>query len=77
MFDLSDKIKRPTNTKISSSSLRYEGVNIGNEQNSHNINLGTSCTHVEKERFMRLFREYKDVFTWTHEDLKTYDTKII
>ena len=26
---------------------------------------------------MRLFKEYKDVFTWTYEDLKTYDMKII
>ena len=26
---------------------------------------------------MKLFREYKDVFAWTYEDLKTYDTKII
>ena len=26
---------------------------------------------------MILFKEFKDVFTWTYEDLKTYDTKII
>ena len=26
---------------------------------------------------MKLFKEYKDVFTWTYEYLKTYDTKII
>ena len=26
---------------------------------------------------MKLFREFKDVFTWTYEDLKTYDMKII
>ena len=26
---------------------------------------------------MRLFKEFKDVFTWTYEVLKTYDTKII
>ena len=26
---------------------------------------------------MKLFKEFKDVFTWTYDDLKTYDTKII
>ena len=26
---------------------------------------------------MRLFKEFKDVFAWTYEDLKTYDMKII
>jgi uncharacterized FAD-dependent dehydrogenase len=26
---------------------------------------------------MILFKEYKDVFMWTYEDIKNYDTKII
>ena len=26
---------------------------------------------------MKLFKEFKGVFTWTYEDLKTYDMKII
>jgi hypothetical protein len=33
LFDLQDKFKRPTNTKISSLSLRYEVVNLGIEKN--------------------------------------------
>ena len=77
LFDLQDKFKRPTNTKTSSSSLRYEAINLGTEHNPQTINLGTNCTHVERETFMKLFKEYKDVFTWTYEDLKTYNTKII
>jgi hypothetical protein len=24
-----------------------------------------------------LFKEYKDIFSWTYDDLKTYDTNII
>jgi hypothetical protein len=26
---------------------------------------------------MQLFKKYRDVFAWTYEDLKTYDTHII
>ena len=26
---------------------------------------------------MKLFKELKDIFTWTYGDLKTYDMKII
>ena len=63
--------------KINNSSLRYEVVNLSTEHNPHEINLEINCTHVEKETFMRLFNEYKDVFEWTYEDHKTYDTKII
>ena len=77
LFDLQDKFIRPTNTKIRSSSLRYEVVNLSTKQNPQNINLGKICTHAERATFMKLFKEYKDVFMWTYEDLKNYDTKII
>ena len=50
LFDIQDKFKRPTNTKISSSSLRYEAINLGIEQNPWTINLGTNG----KERVMQL-----------------------
>ena len=69
--------KNCTHANINSSSLRYEDVNLGIEHNPHNINLGTNCTHAERDTFMKLFKEFKDVFVWIYEDLKTYDMKII
>ena len=77
LFDLQDKFKRPTNTNTSISSLRYEAVNLGTEKNPQTINLGRNCTVAEREVFIRLFKEYKDVFMWTYEYLKTYDMEII
>ena len=77
LFDLQEKFKRPTNTKTRSSTLLYEAINLGTEQDPKNINLGKNCTPAEKATFMKLFREYKDIFAWTYEDLKTYDMKII
>ena len=52
-------------------------MNLGTEQDPKNINLGKNCTHAERTTFMKLFREFKDVFVWTYEDLQTYETKII
>ena len=77
LLDLQEKFKRPTNTKASNSSLLYKVVNLGTKQNLKNINLGKSYTSTKRATFMKLFREFKDVFAWTYEDLKTYDTKII
>ena len=77
LFDLQEKFRRPTNTKTSNSSLLYEVVNLITEHNPKNINLGKNYTHAEREAFMKLFREFKDVFTWTYGDLLTYDTNII
>jgi hypothetical protein len=77
LLDLRDKFRRLTNTKTSTLSLLYEAMNIGTKQNPQNINLGKNSTQAERETFMKLFKELKDVFVWTYEDLKTYDTKII
>ena len=77
MFDLQEKFRRRTNTKISNSSLLHEVVNLDTKQNPKNINLGNNCTHVDRTTFMKLFREFKDVFAWTYEDLKTYNMNII
>jgi hypothetical protein len=63
--------------KISISSLRYEDCNLVTKQNPQNINHETNCAYAERATFMKLFKEFKDVFAWTYEDLKYYDTKII
>jgi len=42
-----------------------------------NINLGLGLTSKEKSAFYRLLRQYKSVFAWNYNDLKTYDTSII
>jgi ribonuclease HI len=50
----------------------YKGVNIGEIHDPKMINLGKCCTPKEKEVAKQLFEEYKDVFVWSYEDLKTY-----
>ena len=41
------------------------------------MNLGKCCSPAERDKFFSMFKQYKDVFSWTYEDLKTYDTSII
>ena len=76
LFDLQDKFRILANTK-KRSSLLYEAVNISTKHNPWNTNLGKNCTQAERAAFMNLFKEFKDVFAWTYEYLKTCDTKII
>jgi hypothetical protein len=42
-----------------------------------NVNLGINCSPQEKKDFIKLLKDYKDVFSWTYNDLKTFDTIII
>lgn len=77
LYDLHDKFKKPTNYKTHSSSMKYETFNLGTEKNPKNVNLGLGCSPQEKAAFVKLFKEYKDVFAWTYEDLNTFDTSIM
>jgi hypothetical protein len=76
-YDLQDKFKKSVNCKTNSSSLSYEKVNLGTNDNPQCINLGVGCFEQEKVIFIKLFKEFKDVFSWTYDDLKTFDPNII
>jgi ribonuclease HI len=76
-YDLQDKFKKSVNCKTNSSSLTYEKVNLGTKDNPQCINLGVGCSEQEKMTFIKIFKEFKDVFAWTYDDLKTFDPNII
>ena len=77
MFDLNDKFGRPVNVKTHNLSLQFELINLGTEIEPKYVNLGKCCSLGERNKFISLFKQYKDVFAWTYEDLKTYETNII
>jgi ribonuclease HI len=76
-YDLHDKFRGSVNCKMNSSSLIYETVNLGTKENPPNINLGMGCSEQERFAFIKLFKEFKDIFSWTYDDLKTFDPNII
>jgi hypothetical protein len=41
------------------------------------IKVGTGTTEEEKEKIRKLVIEYKDVFSWSYDDLKAYKGDII
>ena len=77
MFDLNEKFRRPASVKTHISSLQFELINLGTEMSPKFVNLGKCCSPSERDKFVSLFKQYKDAFSWTYEDLKTYDTSII
>ena len=77
MFGLDNKFRKLANVKTHSSSLQIELINLGAEAEPRYVNLGKCCSPGKRSKFISLFKQYKDVFAWTYEELKTYDTKII
>ena len=41
------------------------------------IKIGNNTSPKERKAIENLIREYKDVFAWTYDDLKTFDLAII
>jgi hypothetical protein len=76
-YDLHDNFRGVVNCKTNSSSLLYEIINLGMQDNPQNINMGKGCFEQERYAFIKLFKEFKDVFSWTYNDLKTLDPNII
>ena len=51
--------------------------NIGTPEEPKFVKLSRSLTEEQRIGYTDLLREFSEVFTWTYEDLKTYDTSVI
>lgn len=50
----------------------YDKIDIGEGNNLKWISIGKTCTPEEKEKLKSLLIEFKDVFTWSYDDLKNF-----
>jgi hypothetical protein len=54
-----------------------QDVNLGTDENPKIIKLSKALSPEKKQKYIDLCKYYIDVFAWSYEDLKTYDTSII
>ena len=62
-YGLNDKFKKKGNSKTHGSSLNFKTINLGNEEKPQLINLGINCSLEEEKYFVKLCREFRDVFS--------------
>jgi hypothetical protein len=77
LFDLKERFKGSKNAKTGSSYPLHETVNLGTPDNPKYVNLEKTISKEERKSYLKLFKQYQDVFAWSYKDLKTYDTCII
>ena len=51
--------------------------NIGTEEYPKMVKTSKNLSVEQMNRYIKLLKEFVDVFSWSYEDLKTYDTSII
>jgi len=54
-----------------------EDYNIRTKENQKMLKLSKSLPPDQKLKYVELIKEFWDVFAWSYEDLKFYDTSII
>jgi hypothetical protein len=74
LFDENDVAKNP---KIIANEEDVEDCNIGTEENPKIIKLLKTLSPKVKQDYVKLMKDFPDVFMWSYDDLKVYDTKVI
>jgi len=74
LFDGNDV---PVKGGVSSEDADIAECNIGTQDEPRFVKLSSSLTREQRVEYIELMREFADVFAWTYEDLKTYDTSVI
>ena len=74
LFDTNDVAK---NLKISPDNDGVEYYNIGFEDDPKVIKLSKDLDPKNRNKYIALMTKFSDVFAWTYEDLKEYNTDII
>ena len=54
-----------------------ENYNIGTDVDLKIIKLSKALGFENRQKYITLMKEFPDVFAWSYEDLKEYDTNII
>jgi hypothetical protein len=63
--------------EVSNEGVDLVECNIGTREEPKFVKLSSSLTREQRGEYTKLLREFVDVFAWTYEDLKTYDTYVI
>jgi hypothetical protein len=63
--------------EVSNEDVNSTECNIGTQEEPKFFRLSSSLNKEQRAKYTKILREFADVFAWTYEDLKTYDTSII
>jgi hypothetical protein len=74
LFDQNDI---PLKSTLQPQPEEVEYCYVGSNENPKLLKLSKYLTTELKSKYDELLKEYKYVFSWSYEDLKTYDTSII
>ena len=73
LFSKDDTLLNPTMQYFEENVLSY---NIGIVDEPKMIKISKTLSEEERNRYIKPLKEFVDIFSWSYEDLKTYNTNI-
>ena len=77
MEDIFDSNYVARSPKVAPRDDEVEECNIGTEEDPKVIKISKNMTQESKEKYIKIMKEFYDVFAWTYDDLIVYDTGVI
>jgi hypothetical protein len=74
LFDENDVARKG---KVSTGDADITECNLATEKDPKYVKLSSNLSREQRAEYVKLLKEFADVFAWTYEDLRTYDTNII
>jgi hypothetical protein len=74
LFDENDVVVKG---KVSTDDADITKFNLGIKKDPKHVKLSRILSRDQRAKYVKLLKEFADVFAWTYEDLRTYDTNII
>ncbi|KAL0552326.1 hypothetical protein IC582_011435 [Cucumis melo] len=54
-----------------------EAINLGSQEESKEVKIGTSLTSESRKKLINLLCEYSDIFAWSYQDMPGLNTDIV
>src|SRR5713226_2310134 len=64
----------PSKPVVQSSEDNVVDCNIGSAEHPKIVKISKSLSAEQRNRYIKLLKEHVDVFSWSYEELRTYDT---
>jgi hypothetical protein len=74
---LFDQNNVPAKSTLQPQPKEVEDCDIGTEAESRIVKISKFLPPEIKSKYKDLLRQYKDVFSWSYDELRTYDTFVI
>ena len=74
LISKNDTLSKPT---MQSSKENVISCNIGTQEDPKMVKIYKALSHEERKKYIKLLKEFINMFAWSYEDLKIYDTNII